>query len=50
MNRDSIQVRDIGLARAADREIFTAARAANAVLMTRDSDFADLALRPPSYF
>ncbi len=51
INRDSIQVRDFGLARAADREIFTAARAANALLMTKDSDFADLALRlgaPPA--
>ena len=35
-------VRDIGLRNADDREIFAAARAANATVMTKDSDFIAL--------
>lgn len=42
-------VRDLGLREAEDAPIFAAARAAGAVVMTKDSDFADLVTRsgPP---
>lgn len=49
--RPCLVVRDRGLASAADRLIFDEARAANAVLVTKDSDFAELVDRlgpPPS--
>ena len=39
---DSIAVRDLGLREAADREIFAAAKVANAIVMTKDSDFVKL--------
>jgi predicted nuclease of predicted toxin-antitoxin system len=45
------QIRDIGLARAADRAIFEQARAEARVFITKDRDFADLIRRlgpPPS--
>lgn len=35
-------LRDVGLCNATDREIFRAARAANAIVMTKDSDFVTL--------
>ncbi|HXU35052.1 MAG TPA: DUF5615 family PIN-like protein [Blastocatellia bacterium] len=35
-------LRDVGLRNATDREIFRAARAANAIVMTKDSDFVTL--------
>ena len=35
-------VRDLGLRDAADREIFDQARAANAIVFTKDSDFLQL--------
>lgn len=35
-------LRDVGLRDATDREIFRAARAANATVMTKDSDFVTL--------
>jgi predicted nuclease of predicted toxin-antitoxin system len=35
-------LRDLGLRDATDREIFTAARSASAVVMTKDSDFVKL--------
>jgi predicted nuclease of predicted toxin-antitoxin system len=38
-------VRDLGLRDALDPPIFEAARAADAVVMTKDSDFADLVRR-----
>ena len=38
----AIAVRDLGFARAADSEIFFAARRANAVVVTKDSDFVRL--------
>lgn len=43
------QVRDLGLARATDREIFNAARDAAHVVVTKDRDFAELVARlgPP---
>jgi predicted nuclease of predicted toxin-antitoxin system len=43
------QVRDLGLARASDREIFDAARSIAAVVITKDRDFAELVgrLGPP---
>lgn len=42
-------VRDLGLREARDRQIFLAARAAGAVIMTKDGDFLDLLdqLGPP---
>ncbi len=44
-----VQVRDLGLARAADRAIFEAAKSAASVLITKDRDFAELVSRigPP---
>lgn len=44
-----VQVRELGLARAPDREIFTAARNAARVVITKDRDFAELVVRlgPP---
>jgi predicted nuclease of predicted toxin-antitoxin system len=44
-----VQVRDLGLARAEDREIFAAASVAATMLISKDRDFADLVLRlgPP---
>ena len=50
-NIQALAVRDIGLARAADAEIFYRARAAEAVLVTKDRDFAELVDRlgaPPA--
>jgi predicted nuclease of predicted toxin-antitoxin system len=46
---DAHAVRDLGLRDAADEETFQAARAANAVVMTKDADFAALVERhgPP---
>jgi predicted nuclease of predicted toxin-antitoxin system len=46
-----VQVRDVGLASAADKVIFDAARAAASVFITKDRDFAELVTRlgpPPS--
>jgi predicted nuclease of predicted toxin-antitoxin system len=47
--RDCVQLRDLGLARASDREIFEKAREAGALLVSKDRDFAELVLRlgPP---
>jgi len=39
---EALAVRDVGLRDATDREIFFAARAAKAVVMTKDGDFVDL--------
>ena len=39
---DAIALRDIGLRDAEDEEIFIAAKSANVVVMTKDSDFLDL--------
>lgn len=41
-NLDAFAVRDLGLRDAEDPEIFAAAKAASAVVMTKDSDFVDL--------
>ena len=46
-----VQVRDVGLERAADKDIFDAARTAASVFITKDRDFAELVTRlgpPPS--
>jgi len=46
-----LQVREVGLARAVDKDIFDAARAAASVFITKDRDFAELVTRlgpPPS--
>ncbi|WP_353256213.1 DUF5615 family PIN-like protein [Hyphomonas sp.] len=46
-----LQIRDIGLARAADTEIFAQARQQACILVTKDRDFAELVARlgsPPS--
>ncbi len=44
-----VSARDLGLRDALDTPIFAAARAASAVVMTKDSDFADMVTRlgPP---
>lgn len=39
---DAIAVRDLGLREAADQEIFSAAKRANVVVMTKDSDFISM--------
>ena len=44
-NVDCIAVRDLGLRNAKDTEIFLKAKAANVVLITKDTDFLDLVLR-----
>lgn len=46
---DCVPVRDLELQRAMDREIFSAARTADAVVMTKDTDFVELVERygPP---
>lgn len=46
---EAVAVRDLGLLEAKDREIFLAARAAEAVVMSKDSDFVRLLeeLGPP---
>jgi predicted nuclease of predicted toxin-antitoxin system len=46
-----VQVRDVGLARASDKDIFESARIAASVFITKDRDFAELVTRigpPPS--
>ena len=35
-------VRDLGLRNAKDKDIFAAARQANAIVMTKDADFAEM--------
>jgi len=44
-----IQVRDLGLGRAPDRDVFSAAQGAARVLVTKDADVAELVARlgPP---
>ena len=47
----AVAVRDLGFRDATDREIFFAAREAQAIILTKDSDFVDLVIRhspPPS--
>lgn len=39
---NAVPVRDLGLLSADDADIFDAARDANAVVVTKDSDFADM--------
>lgn len=42
---DTAAARDLGLREASDRAIFDQARAANAVLVTKDKDFVDLVIQ-----
>jgi predicted nuclease of predicted toxin-antitoxin system len=42
---EASSLRELGLRDAKDIEIFEAARAANAIIMTKDSDFVDLVCR-----
>lgn len=46
---EALAVRDLGLRNANDRTIFDAARDANAILISKDSDFIEMVLRngPP---
>lgn len=46
---EAVHVRDLGLARARDRDVFEAARKADAVILTKDADFIGLLERlgPP---
>ena len=48
---DVVPVRDLGLRDAEDEAIFAAARAADAVLLTKDRDFPEMVRRlgPPPY-
>ncbi len=48
----ALSLRDLGLRDAKDIEIFEAARQPNTIIMTKDSDFVDLACRlgtPPKF-
>lgn len=49
MGQAAAHLRTLGLRHAKDREIFTAARAANALLITKDADFVEMVQRlgPP---
>ena len=49
LGHDAIAIRDEGLRDAEDETIFLAARAKDAILLTKDKDFADLVARlgPP---
>ena len=49
LGQPCIQVRDLGMARAQDRDIFSAARDQALVFITKDSDFVELVARlgPP---
>lgn len=42
---DAVSLRDLGLRDALDAEIFAAARDANVVMISKDSDFVDLVSR-----
>ncbi len=42
---ETIAIRDVGLRNAKDREIFNAAKQADIVLITKDSDFSELIRR-----
>lgn len=42
---NAIAIKDLGLRDSQDTEIFAAARTANAVIITKDSDFVDLVTR-----
>jgi predicted nuclease of predicted toxin-antitoxin system len=42
---ETVPLRDIGLHKATDKEIFFAARQSKSIIMTKDSDFIDLITR-----
>ena len=42
---EAVAIRDLGLRDASDEMIFTAARDANAILMSKDSDFIEMVMR-----
>ena len=46
---EAFSLRDIGLRDAKDIEIFEAAKIANVIIMTKDSDFVDLVCRYSCY-
>ncbi|MDI6747862.1 MAG: DUF5615 family PIN-like protein [Rhodocyclaceae bacterium] len=49
--QSAIHLRSLGLRHAKDKEIFSAARQADAILMTKDADFVEMVLRlgaPPA--
>jgi predicted nuclease of predicted toxin-antitoxin system len=51
LGHPACSVRDLGLRNAKDKDIFAAARQAGAIVMTKDSDFAEMVERlgpPPS--
>lgn len=51
LGHDALDVRAIGLAAAADRQIAELAKAQNRCILTRDFDFADIREYPPAdYF
>jgi predicted nuclease of predicted toxin-antitoxin system len=39
---EAIPIRDLGLARASDREVFNAAGRADAIILTKDADFVGI--------
>jgi predicted nuclease of predicted toxin-antitoxin system len=49
LGHPATSVRDLGLGNAKDKDIFAAARQANAVVMTKDEDFTEMVERlgPP---
>jgi predicted nuclease of predicted toxin-antitoxin system len=48
-NEPCVQIRDVGLGRATDNEVFAAAKLSARAFLTKDRDFVDLAVRvgPP---
>jgi predicted nuclease of predicted toxin-antitoxin system len=42
LGHPAASVRDLGLRNAKDKDIFAAARQANVIVMTKDSDFAEM--------
>jgi predicted nuclease of predicted toxin-antitoxin system len=51
LGHPACSIRDLGLRNAKDKDIFAAARQANAVVMTKDADFTEMVERlgsPPS--
>ena len=42
---EAVAIRDLGLRDASDKMIFTAARHANAILMSKDSNFIEMVMR-----
>ena len=48
LGHDAVPIRDLGLRDAEDAEIFSRAREAQAILLTKDRDFAEMVVRQGS--